>query len=125
MRLNKLMASLGLCSRREADALIKRGRVLVDGECVELGTKVRPDADVEIMGSRPRALTVMLNKPAGYVSAQAEHDYTPAIRLLTQGNQYCYNRVPDLLREKKLAVCGRLDINSTGYTLFMTTHSVS
>jgi 23S rRNA pseudouridine2604 synthase len=114
MRLNKLMASLGLCSRREADELIKNGRVIADGQLVELGVKVHPQAKVEIIGDRPRLLTVMLNKPAGYVSAQAEHDYTPAIRLLTRNNQFCHNRVPDLLRAKKLAVCGRLDINSTG-----------
>ena len=65
----------------------------------------------------------MLNKPAGYVSAQAEHGHIPAIDLLTPENQWQerglgkVNKV-DPLWETKLAVIGRLDINSTGLLLF-------
>ena len=123
VRLNKLMASQGLCSRREADDFIRRGWVLVDGECVsEMGRKVDPRAKIEITGRR-RQLTIMLNKPAGYVSAQAEHGHIPAIDLLTPENQWQergHGKVSkvDPLWEKKLAVIGRLDINSTGLLLF-------
>ena len=48
-RISKIMASRGMCSRREADRSIERGLVIVDGEVIsELGSRVDPDAKIEL-----------------------------------------------------------------------------
>src|SRR6266542_3570423 len=124
VRLSKLMAQRGVCSRREADAFIEQGLVSVNGVIVDrLGAKVAPDAEITLA---PRAvkkqkefITILLNKPVGYVSAQPEPGYAPAIKLLTVANQFGKgnNRLmPEHL--KGLAVAGRLDIDSQGLLLF-------
>ncbi|QWE93196.1 pseudouridine synthase [Cupriavidus sp. EM10] len=122
MRLSKRMSELGLCSRREADEWIPRGWVLVDGKPVtELGTRIRPDAEIEIRqearSEQGERVTVLLNKPVGYVSGQAEDGYTPAAVLFTAENQW--EEDPTRKRfapwqHKNLAPAGRLDIDSTG-----------
>lgn len=123
-RLSKLMAQRGLCSRREADAFIEQGLVSVNGVIVDrLGTKVAPDAEITLA---PRAvkkqkelITIILNKPVGYVSAQPEPGYAPAIKLITIANQFGKGNkrlTPEHL--KGLAVAGRLDIDSQGLLLF-------
>ncbi|HKX32929.1 MAG TPA: pseudouridine synthase [Blastocatellia bacterium] len=122
--MSKLMAQRGLCSRREADAFIAQGLVLVDGVLVDqLGTKVSPNANITLI---PQALaqqqslaTIILNKPVGYVSAQPEPGYTPAIKLITPAN--LFGRSERRLQPqdlKNLAVAGRLDIDSQGLLLF-------
>lgn len=124
VRLSKLMAQRGICSRREADVYIEKGLVLVDGiQISELGTKVSPDAKItlqaEALRSQKQLVTIMLNKPIGYVSAQPEPDYTPAIRLITPENQWGKSKIrlrPDCF--DGLAVTGRLDIDSQGLLLF-------
>lgn len=124
VRLSKLMAERGICSRREADDYISRGLVLVNGEKIsQLGTKVSPDVKITLeaqaLKQQKRLATIILNKPIGYVSAQPEPQYTPAIRLLTPENQFgeSKNRMtPDIF--KGLAVAGRLDIDSQGLLLF-------
>ena len=93
MRLSKLMAEKGLCSRREADEFIERGLVFVNGERVtQLGFKVDPNVSVTLdsdaLKEQKNLVTVILNKPVGYVSAQAEDGYEPAIKLLTPENQW-------------------------------------
>ena len=76
-RLSKRMGELGLCSRREAEAWIVAGWVKVDGQVVDvLGTRVSREARIEV-DRRARAqqaelVTVLLNKPIGYVSGQAQ-----------------------------------------------------
>jgi len=80
LRLSKLMASRGICSRREADLLISAGLVLVEGVMVrELGTKVMPEARVELLPEAQRRqasqVTLILHKPVGYVSTQPESGY--------------------------------------------------
>jgi 23S rRNA pseudouridine2604 synthase len=82
IRLSKLMAEKGLCSRREADAYIQQGLVFVNGERVSiLGTKVSPEArvtlDTPALQQQKKLVTIILNKPIGYVSAQPEDDYFP------------------------------------------------
>ena len=77
VRLSKLMAERGLCSRREADSYIERGWVLVDGAVVDtLGTKVLPDVSIELknlaQSAQAKRVTILLNKPVGYVSGQPE-----------------------------------------------------
>ncbi len=122
IRLSKLMAARGICSRREADSYIERGLVLVDGEVVnQLGTKVLPSVNIvlarQARKQQTSLITIILNKPIGYVSAQPEPGYTPAITLLTQENSFgAQNLKPEYL--KGLAVAGRLDIDSQGLLLF-------
>jgi 23S rRNA pseudouridine2604 synthase len=124
IRLSKLMAQRGLCSRREADSFIEQGLVLVDGVVVnQLGVKVSPQADIQLAAraqqQQRRLVTILLNKPVGYVSAQPEPGYTPAIKLITPANQFG-DRAQRLRREhlRGLAVAGRLDIDSQGLLLF-------
>lgn len=124
IRLSKLMAQRGICSRREADVFIEQGLVIVDGQVIDqLGTKVSPTADVQLSRQasqqQNRLVTIVLHKPIGYVSAQAEDGYQPAIVLLTRANQFGESRLrlrPEHL--KGLAVAGRLDIDSQGLLLF-------
>ena len=126
IRLSKLMSERGICSRREADDYIARGLVFVDGERVtELGTKVDPDCDVRLdrkaEGERGRLVTIILNKPVGYVSGQPEHGYKAAVTLVTRENHYRSDRsgirfAPSHL--KGLAPAGRLDIDSQGLIVF-------
>jgi 23S rRNA pseudouridine2604 synthase len=89
VRLSKIMSERGLCSRREADNLISRGMVKVDGVVVsQLGTRIAPDARIEIVGIAKQQLkekvTILINKPVGYVSSQPEKGYRAAVELVTR-----------------------------------------
>jgi 23S rRNA pseudouridine2604 synthase len=114
------MADRGMCSRREADALIEKGWVFVDGQRVaELGTRISPDAKIslapEAKAQQARQVTILLNKPVGYVSGQPEPGFTPAVSLIGADNQFGAVGLrfhPAQL--KGLAPAGRLDIDSTG-----------
>ena len=126
-RLSKVMAERGLCSRREADEWIVNGWVKVDGVIMEtLGTRIKPDAEIVISGyayeQQAEQVTILLHKPVGYVSGQAEDGYQPAIVLVHPDNEWLDD--PDLsdynAKEFQrgflhgLAPAGRLDIDSTG-----------
>ena len=121
MRLNKRLAELGLCSRREADDWIARGWVYVNGEVAEMGVKVTPQDRVTVERAAQRQqdsqVTILLNKPIGYVSGQAEDGHTPAVMLINprthwQGDASGLRFTPPHLRG--LAPAGRLDIDSVG-----------
>ncbi len=121
VRLNKRMAELGLCSRREADAWIDQGWVLVNGQPAPMGVKVSPTDRVEIdpraKGHQSTLVTILLHKPMGYVSGQAEDGHEPAITLIHGRSHWredtSKNRIqPSQLRG--LAPAGRLDIDSVG-----------
>ncbi|WP_081060273.1 pseudouridine synthase [Burkholderia territorii] len=122
MRLSKRMSELGLCSRREADEWIEKGWVLVDGERIDtLGTKVRPGQKIEIderaSAAQAAQVTILLHKPVGYVSGQAEDGYEPASVLITRANQWSGDRSQVRFSPQHLhalAPAGRLDIDSTG-----------
>ena len=120
-RLNKRMAELGLCSRREADDWIAQGWVKVNGQVAEMGVQVLPtdriDVDKVAQGFQEQRVTILLNKPIGYVSGQAEDGHTPAVALINPRTHWrddaSRNRFsPPQLRG--LAPCGRLDIDSVG-----------
>ena len=120
-RLSKLMAERGLCSRREADSYIERGWVKVDGEVATLGLRVSPDARIELLaqarGAQQERVTILLHKPVGWVSGQAEDGYEPAVALVAPNTQWRDDAsgirfMPAHLRH--LAPAGRLDIDSTG-----------
>lgn len=122
VRLSKRMAELGLCSRREADEYIARGWVKVDGVVVDvLGSKVGPDAritlDKQAQASQQQLATILLNKPVGYVSGQAEEGYQPAAALIKAPSQWdgdASGRRFSRTMLRGLAPAGRLDIDSTG-----------
>jgi 23S rRNA pseudouridine2604 synthase len=121
IRLNKRMAELGLCSRREADDWIAKGWVRVNGETAVLGRPVSPLDRIEIdrlaRGQQERQVTVLLNKPVGYVSGQAEDGHTPAIQLIEAGNHWREDKSTVRFAPKQrmgLAPAGRLDIDSVG-----------
>ncbi len=124
IRLSKLMSERGICSRREADEYIEKGLVLVDGVVIqELGFKVTRHARVtlaaEAMKQQKTLVTILLNKPIGWVSAQPEKDYIPAVRLITEENYFSDEEVHiDHDMFEGLAVAGRLDIDSQGLLIF-------
>ena len=125
IRLSKLMTIRGLCSRREADDLIARGWIKVDGVVVDqLGTKCLPTAKVELHPQAQEDLnglvTILLNKPIGYVSSQPELGYDPAVILIKQDSQVAGIGDPALLNKHfdGLAPAGRLDIDSQGLLVF-------
>lgn len=121
VRLSKVMAERGMCSRREADAYIEQGLVRVDGKPVtQLGTRIDPNARItlapEARASQQRRVTILLNKPVGYVSGQPEPGYQPAAALIGPHNQVRAPGDPPFHPSilKGLAPAGRLDIDSTG-----------
>ena len=121
IRLSKLMAERGLCSRREADRLIEQGKVLVNGQVIDrLGSRFDPTVCIalapEIQIERSRLVTVLLNKPPGVVSNQPEKGYQEAASLITRKNfQRLDSQIPrELPPAKTLHVAGRLDIDSSG-----------
>jgi 23S rRNA pseudouridine2604 synthase len=122
IRLSKLMSEQGLCSRREADSYIERGWVLVDGERVsELGTKVFSTQKVSLAKGaevqQKSRVTILLNKPVGYVSGQAEDGYKPAVTLIQAENRAKDDGITlqfNTTQLRGLAPAGRLDIDSTG-----------
>ncbi|HTU64928.1 MAG TPA: pseudouridine synthase [Steroidobacteraceae bacterium] len=121
-RLSKRMGELGLCSRREAERWITSGWVKVDGVVVDtLGTRIPPDAKIEIDPAarehQSGQVTILLHKPVGYVSGQAEDGYEPAIVLIRPENRWSSDPSPvQFQREhlRSLVPAGRLDIDSTG-----------
>jgi 23S rRNA pseudouridine2604 synthase len=120
-RLSKRMTALGLASRREADEWIQAGWVYVNGEAAVLGQRVLPDAKITVDPAahleQAKRVTILINKPVGYVSGQPEDDYEPAAALIRPENQWSEDRSgrkwhPGHLRH--LAPAGRLDIDSVG-----------
>ena len=121
VRLNKRMAELGLCSRREADDWIIKGWVRVNGAPAVMGQPVALDARIEVdrqaEQQQRQQVTILINKPVGYVSGQAEDGHEPAVVLVQPQNRWreCNSRMRwghEQLRG--LAPAGRLDIDSIG-----------
>ena len=122
LRLSKYMTELGISSRREADEWIAKGWVRVDGRVVsELGSRVvhgqHVTVDAKARFVQAQKVTVLINKPVGYVSGQAEDGYEPALVLVKPANQWRDDSsgtrfLPQHLRS--LVPAGRLDIDSVG-----------
>ena len=116
------MSQRGLCSRREADKMIEQGLVRVDGEIVNtLGIKFPDSVDIQLTkraaAMQGQFVTIMINKPVGYVSAQAEDGYVPAVRLVNRENHSETDQTGQSIRGSHfagLAPAGRLDIDSQG-----------
>jgi 23S rRNA pseudouridine2604 synthase len=120
-RLNKRMAELGMASRREADDWIARGWVKVDGQVAVMGMQVTPDARIEVakqaQGQQANQVTILLNKPMGIVSGQAEDGHQPAITLIQPQNRWADDNARFFFNPKQLqslVPAGRLDIDSIG-----------
>ena len=119
-RLSKRMTAMGLSSRRQADDWIAAGWVRVDGKLAVLGQRIGPEARIDIDArartEQAQRVTILLNKPIGYVSGQAEDGHKPAIVLVKPENRWPEDRgisfQPGHLRH--LAPAGRLDIDSVG-----------
>lgn len=120
-RVNRWLGQSGVCSRREADALIARGLVSIDGETVtDAGRKIAAGQTLTLDDAAEAGLggafSVVLNKPRGIVSAQPEPGQTPAIRLLTKDRLWgSAHAIPG--KESSLAPLGRLDMESRGLLL--------
>jgi 23S rRNA pseudouridine2604 synthase len=124
VRVSRLLAERGYCSRREADRYIERGWVFVDGVRInELGARAHPHANItlapEARHTQAQQVTLLLNKPVGFVSGQPESGYEPAIALIRRENQWRDPAHPDTFifnprSLRGLAPAGRLDIDSTG-----------
>ncbi|OUO61016.1 pseudouridine synthase [Olsenella sp. An270] len=115
MRLQRFLARAGAASRRGSERLMTEGRVRVNGVVVtELGSKVDPERDEVTVDGRPvrleeRPVTIVLNKPAGYVTTMSD----------PQGRRTVAELVPT--REHPgLFPVGRLDLDTTGLLLFTT-----
>ena len=109
-RLNKFLASSGICSRREADELITAGLVTVNGKLVtELGTKIKPGDEVRYNGEPIRTeklVYILLNKPKDYIT--------------TLRDPHASRTVLDLIKnacKERVYPVGRLDRNTTGVLL--------
>ncbi len=117
VRINKWLGQTGVCSRREAEALIAAGMVTIDGESVtDAGRKIEPGQTLTLNDRGEAALasgvTILMHKPLGYVSGQPEPDKVPAVRLLTEANRVGDGAVP--AEDASLPPIGRLDEDSRG-----------
>ena len=117
-RVNRWLAQSGVCSRREADALIAGGLVAIDGARVDdAGRKILPGQTLTLSDHAQtilaETLSIVLHKPIGVVSGQPEPDQVPAVRLLTAEALIGDSpTIPD--RDTRLAPLGRLDMDSRG-----------
>jgi 23S rRNA pseudouridine2604 synthase len=117
-RVNRWLAQSGVCSRREAEALIAQGLVTIDGEPVsDPGRKIETGQTLTLADQAGaglgQALSVVIHKPVGVVSSQPEGKQTPAARLLTRANLW-RGEGPIPGRDSRLAPVGRLDMDSRG-----------
>ncbi len=121
IRVSRYLADRGAASRREADDWIVRGWVTVDGETAVLGQRVLPHQKVEVHKEarieQAQRVTVLMHKPVGYVSGQAEDGHEPASVLFLPENQWMGDTSGQRFNRnhlRGLAPAGRLDIDSHG-----------
>lgn len=112
-RLQKLIAAAGVCSRRQAEELLRQGRVLLNGRKATLGERADPDHDRIRVDGRPLnppppPLTLLLNKPVGVLSTCHDPEGRPTVLELLPA---------DLQRGQGLHPVGRLDADSRGALL--------
>lgn len=118
-RINKWLAQSGVCSRREAEALIGQGLVSIDGETVnDAGRKIESGQTLTLADAATTALagsiSIVLHKPVGIVSAQPEKGEVPAVRLLTAEALWGPVGAAAPRKDESLPALGRLDKDSRG-----------
>lgn len=115
VRLQKFLARAGVASRRASEKIIEAGRISVNGQVVtELGTKINPEVDEVCLDGSPvckaqETVTLMLNKPAGYLTSMKDPRGRP-----------CVSQLVPLEEFPALYPLGRLDYDTTGLLLFST-----
>jgi len=111
VRLNRYLANAGICSRRDADDLIKAGLVEVNGKVVtEMGFKVKPDDKVKYAGetiSAEKKVYVLLNKPKDFITTKSDPQNRRTVMHLLKG-----------VGKERIYPVGRLDRMTTGLLLF-------
>jgi 23S rRNA pseudouridine2605 synthase len=113
LRLHKYLAQCGLASRRRAEEMIRQGRVTVDGaKIMDMGAKVTPGIHEVCLDGIPVnmqdvPITLLLNKPKGYVTTMSDPQGRPIVTSLLQGIQ------------ARVFPVGRLDLDTEG-ALIMT-----
>jgi 23S rRNA pseudouridine2604 synthase len=107
MRLNKFIADAGICSRREADAFIRTGRVVVNGKRADMGMQVSAADHVRVDGravnKKPKRLYIAYHKPVGI--------------LCTTDRRKADNIIDALGLRERVVPVGRLDVASSGLIL--------
>lgn len=111
IRIQKIIADSGLCSRRKAEEMIAEGRVTVNGRACSLGDKAtlrdRIAVDGKAIAEQPREKRyIMLNKPRGYITTMSDE----------QGRRIATDLLDGV--EERVIPVGRLDRNSEGLLLF-------
>ena len=109
-RIQKIIAQMGIASRRGAEELISEGRVTVNGKIAELGMKADPEkdhikVDGKLLTRREPKVYLMLNKPKGVVTSLSDPEGRPAIKDYLKGVRY------------RVFPVGRLDYDSEGLLL--------
>lgn len=119
MRIDKFISELGVASRKEASKIARGGGVLVNGIAVrDLSEHIDPDNDIVVFQGRElsykKYVYVMLNKPAGYVSATEDSKLPVVTELL-----------PEELRSRGLFPVGRLDKDTVGMMILTNNGSLA
>ena len=110
IRINKFISQSGICSRREADNLIKKGLVFINGvKCDQLGKKISSKDKIEIKGKEikpEKKIYILLNKPKDFITTHKD----------THGRRTVFELLKGI--EERVFHVGRLDRNTTGLLLF-------
>jgi len=113
MRIHKLLANRGICSRRKAEELVEQGKVMVNDTLAVTGQKVDPRSDRIKVGGKPlpaappKAICLLLNKPRGYVCTNEDpHEKRTVFDLL-----------PKRFAKARLFCAGRLDKETEGLVI--------
>ena len=110
MRIHKLLANRGICSRRKAEELVEQGKVMVNDTLAVTGQKVDPQSDRIMVGGKPlplsppKAICLLLNKPRGYVCTNEDPREPRTV----------FDLLPKRYRKARLFCAGRLDKETEG-----------
>ena len=118
IRISKILSHAGICSRREAESLVKEGKIELNGEIFEEFTIEKDKIKkIRVLGKelkKPKTRVWLLNKPVGYVCSNKE-----------QENQQSLFRLLSTKKFPRVVTVGRLDINSEGLIILTNNPSLS
>ncbi len=108
IKIHKLIADRGYCSRRKAEQLVEDGKVKINGTVARKGARVKPDAKITVEGKpllgKKKNIYILLNKPLGYVCSNHQ-----------AGEEKLVFDLVDI--KERLFVVGRLDKDSHGLVI--------